>query len=362
MKSNKYLFRKKTKKINKTKKRKQRGGEPVTHTYPSDNEYGYSTYTGEWANEQPEGKGQMTFANGDKYIGEWRNGKRNGKGIMRDTKYNSVNIYNGEWKDDKKEGYGTKKYDVKRPEDLYFYIGEWKNDKENGRGKHIWANGDYFDTEWIDGFSSKKGILKMTLPGNTGKVYEGEVTNFDFDDWRKDLPNGKGKFSSPNFTYEGDFVNGDPNGIGKITTPYLTYDGEFANGRMTNGNGKMIYPDGTVYDGEFKNGRIVWKNDVDCENNAEIEDPISLEQIPTGSGFRLSTELLPNESVGRCYDVNNLVRIRDNISPLYRKPFTDLDRERIKAYKDSIGEPVGGKTRKTKKARKTYKKSRRLHK
>ena len=247
MKSNKYLFRKKTKKNNKIKKRKQRGGNPTTHTYPSDNEYGYSTYTGDWVNEQPEGKGQMIFTNGDKYIGEWRNGKRN----------------------------------------------------------------------------------------------------------------GKGKLSSPNFTYEGDFINGDPNGIGKITTPYLTYDGEFANGRMTNGNGKMIYPDGTVYDGEFKNGRIVWKNDVDCENNAEIEDPISLEQIPTGSGFRLSTELLPSESVGRCYDVNNLIRIRDNISPLYRKPFTDLDRERMKAYKASIGEPVGGKTRK---ARKTYKKSSRVHK
>jgi hypothetical protein len=355
MKSNKYLFRKKTKK---TKKRKQKGGEKTTHTYPPSNEYGYSIYTGDWVNEQPDGKGQMIFTNGDKYIGEWRNGRRNGKGMMRDTENNSVNIYNGEWKDDKKEGQGTKKYDANTPEELYFYIGEWKNDKENGRGKHIWANGDYFDTEWIDGFTTKKGILKRTLPGNTGRFYEGEVTNFDFDEWSRDLPNGKGKLSVPNFVYEGDFVNGTLSGYGKLTSRSLLYEGEFANGRMTNGNGKVTYPDGTFYEGELRNGGIIFKSDVDCENNPEIEDPISLEQIPTGVGFRLTAELLPNESVGRCYDVNNLIQIRDNKSPLYRKPFTDLDKERMKAYKASIEVPVGGKTRKTKKSRKT----KRVHK
>jgi hypothetical protein len=130
---------------------------------------------------------------------------------------------------------------------------------------------------------------------------------------------------------------------------------------MTNGKAKITFPDGTFYEGEFRNGGIVWKSDVDCENNPEIEDPISLEQIPTGRGFRLKAEILPNESIGRCYDVNNLIQIRENISPLYRKPFTHLDKERMKAYKAFIEQPVatGGKKKKT---RKTYKKSRRVYK
>ena len=44
------------------------------------------------------GKGIMSYADGDKYDGDWKDGKKNGKGIMS---YADGEKYDGDWKDDK---------------------------------------------------------------------------------------------------------------------------------------------------------------------------------------------------------------------------------------------------------------------
>ena len=319
MKSSKHLDKKKQ-----TVKRKQRGGDEKN--YPKGDVNNRISYTGNLKNGVPDGVGKMIYERSDQYYGNWKDGKKEGRGTMTYHNYNDPNImdiYNGEWKDDKKEGSGTMKYNTKYYEtlpDTFYYEGKWKNDKEHGKGINIWSNGDYYKTTWENGEADTRGILKMEL--ETGDIYEGEVHNYELGDWEPKLPNGKGK---------------------------------------------MIYTDGSVYDGEWENGvpqgleinDTVWKSDADCENNEEIEDPISLEKIPEGHGFRLEAEPLPNESNGRCYDAEMLMKVKDNISPLYRAPFTEFDKKRIKAYKISKNAPPstsGGKTKKSRKSRKSRKK------
>jgi hypothetical protein len=82
--------------------------------------------------------------------------------------------------------------------------------------------------------------------------------------------------------------------------------------------------------------------DMDCEGQ---EDPVSLEVIPQGRGFRL-------EADQKCYDANVIRQLMKNESPLTRAHFTEKDLQR----KQSIPFFQGGKrTRKLRKSRKTKK-------
>jgi uncharacterized protein YjbI with pentapeptide repeats len=97
----------------------------------------------------------------------------------------------------------------------------------------------------------------------------------------------------------------------------------------------------------------VWSQDEDCVGQ---DDPVSLEPIPAGRGFKLEAE-------NRCYDAATLSEMkrlqRPLIGPLTRIPFTDNDKRRVDDY---IRENLrGGKKRKTQKKRKT-KKSKRTNK
>ena len=298
------------------KTRKRKGG--AEKDYPAGDVNKRISYTGNLNNEGiPDGIGRMIYERTDSYNGQWKNGKKEGRGAMTYHNYydpNIMDIYDGEWKDDKKEGNGKMKYNTKYYEtlpDTFYYEGKWKNDLENGIGKRMWSNGDYYETTWNDGDAETVGILKMTL--DNGNIYEGEVHNYDLGDWDDKFPNG---------------------------------------------TGKMIYKNGTVYDGKWENGMqvddlLVWTSDSDCENNAEIEDPTSLEQIPMGRGFRVEAEYVPDENKGRCYDAEHLIQIKNGITPLTRAPFTELDKTRMTAYvRSKTALPLGGKNKKYRKTRK----------
>ena len=316
-KASKTKRNKKQKKTRRTLKRK--GG--AEKGYPEGDIHKRISYAGELKNGVPDGVGRMIYERADLYNGQWKNGKKEGRGTMTYHNYydnNIMDVYKGEWKDDKKEGKGKMTYNTKYYETLpetFYYEGKWKDDLENGIGKHMWANGDYYETEWRDGDAATDGKLRMTL--DNGDIYEGEVHNYELDDWTPELPNGKGK---------------------------------------------MIYADGSVYDGEWENGvpqglnDTVWKSDADCENNEEIEDPISLEKIPEGHGFRLEAEPMKVEiekedgtkeevAKGRCYDVDSLSKIKGNVTPLTRASFSETDKKRITAYK-RLPASSGGKSRK----------------
>lgn len=63
---------------------------------------GEDSYSGDFKNGYPEGKGKYVWKNGDWYDGEWKKGMRDGQGIMHLTTENSKDsVLDGFWKKDK---------------------------------------------------------------------------------------------------------------------------------------------------------------------------------------------------------------------------------------------------------------------
>ena len=81
--------------------------------------YCVGVYDGDWVNDKKEGKGIMTFNNGNKYEGMWDYDNMCGKGTMT---YANGNKYDGEWKNSHKHGNGIMTYANGNK-----YEGEWKN-------------------------------------------------------------------------------------------------------------------------------------------------------------------------------------------------------------------------------------------
>lgn len=93
-----------------------------------------------------------------------------------------------------------------------------------------------------------------------------------------------------------------------------------------------------------------WTQDEDCVGE---EDPVSMESIPAGRGFRLEAE-------NRCYDAATLANMKRTgnslIGPMTRIPFTEKDKKRINNYMNyDVSQITGGKKKKTRiiKRRKT---------
>ena len=62
------------------------------------------SYTGEYVDGKPDGKGQYTWANGATYIGDFIAGMKEGKGKWRSAKGPLCNSYEGEYQNDRKQG------------------------------------------------------------------------------------------------------------------------------------------------------------------------------------------------------------------------------------------------------------------
>ena len=107
---------KRRQKNNITKHRKKYNGE-------------HAIYDGELFHDKPNGKGIMTFDNGDRYEGVLKNALRNGKGMY---KYEN----------------GDK------------YEGNWKNGEKSGRGMYTYKNGKRYKGNWKNGHKSRKTTNK----------------------------------------------------------------------------------------------------------------------------------------------------------------------------------------------------------
>uniref|UniRef100_A0A6C0LKB1 Uncharacterized protein n=1 Tax=viral metagenome TaxID=1070528 RepID=A0A6C0LKB1_9ZZZZ len=149
-----------TKRIKRRKRKSaKRGGAVETKEYPD------GTYVGNIVDDKREGKGKMTYANGEVYDGEWVDDKRDignltypngavftgncgiekkeGRGRMQ---YENGDVYNGRWLNDKREGYGFMRY-VNGDS----YTGDWVNDKRQGHGlMEYFGRRDDFDGEWFN--------------------------------------------------------------------------------------------------------------------------------------------------------------------------------------------------------------------
>lgn len=117
-------------------------------------------YSGEWRGGFMDGKGILTYVNGDTYDGEWKDNMRNGKG---EYKFASGNIYNGDWKDDKKNGQGVYIWASGNT-----YKGGWKDDMMHGDGLYAFANGSVYEGHYIDG---KRHTGHYTYPDGLVEVW-----------------------------------------------------------------------------------------------------------------------------------------------------------------------------------------------
>lgn len=137
----------------------------VYHGYGSLKYFDGTHYNGEFWDGVIEGKGTCHYSNGNLYEGEFFKGKRDGKGVL---KYPNGSIYRGQFKYDKKEGRGQMKYS-----NGCIYVGEFKNDLFNGKG--IWkfpCGGQYEGA-----FSSNERIGRGIYKDHTGLELHGYFDN-----------------------------------------------------------------------------------------------------------------------------------------------------------------------------------------
>jgi hypothetical protein len=180
-------------------------------------------YSGEIKNGQPDGRGIITFPDGDKYEGELKNGRLSGQGTY--TFKNGMK-YVGQWKDSEMNGQGTKTWSNGDK-----YVGQWKGSKRNGKGTQTWSDGNKYEGEWKSGKKHGQG----TYTWSDGDKYVGQLKDGVF--------SGQGTYS---------FSNG------------MKYVGKFRNAKY-NGQGILTLSDGRKVIGEFRkdkpwNVKLFFKN------------------------------------------------------------------------------------------------------
>ncbi len=196
----------------------------------------YSTYEGKYFDDQRNGQGTHTYANGNKFVGEYKDGTRNGQGTYT---YANGNKFVGEYKDGEENGQGTYTYANGDK-----FVGEFKDGKENGQGTYIWADGDKFVGEFKDGKENGQG----TYIWADGDKFVGE-----FKDGKE---NGQGTFT---------WANGDEevaiykdNEIVKIITSTCPIScrtgcitGDCKGGSKEHTIGTYVYDNGDAYVGQW---------------------------------------------------------------------------------------------------------------
>ena len=134
-------------------------------------------YNGEFKNNLFEGEGEQVYENYENhkisYEGQFKHGKREGKGKLS---FDDGNYYEGEFKNDKFDGEGYFKFNDGRE-----YKGNWKENEMNGEGVFIWNENQKYEGEYKDSRREGHGIY-----------YFGENNYFE-GNWLNNSPHGEGK-------------------------------------------------------------------------------------------------------------------------------------------------------------------------
>ena len=122
-----------------------------TYIFPKDSEWAGDKHTGVYKDDERNGLGIYTHANGDIYIGEFKDGKKHGQGAYT---WANGEKYVGDWKDNFQHWQGIF---VGVGGDMY--VGDHKDDKRNGLGTYSYADGDIYVGEYKDGKRHGQGIF-----------------------------------------------------------------------------------------------------------------------------------------------------------------------------------------------------------
>ena len=124
------------------------------------------------------GKGLMTWPNGDRYDGEWKKGIMEGEGTY--TYANAGYSYTGQWKKGFIKGHGTFRFSNGNVMEgdwesmgtgtgyLLFadgtrYDGPFLNGAPQGQGIKVWANGDRYEGTFVQGHLAGQGTISISL-------------------------------------------------------------------------------------------------------------------------------------------------------------------------------------------------------
>ena len=139
------------------------------------------------------------------------------------------NNSNSEYEDNKKE---------------IFYHGEYnEQNQRDGVGKMIIQNNK--EKIFYHGIWHNDNLNEGYIYYEDGSVYKGDIKDY--------MRDGKGKYITNNYKYDGDWKEDQKGGDGSLTFKDGTkYIGEFKKDKF-NGKGKMEWKDGYYYDGNFMN-------------------------------------------------------------------------------------------------------------
>lgn len=165
------------------------------------------------------GKGILTYKNGDSYEGNFAGEHYNGQGIY---KWKDGDVYEGEFKNGERNGWGIMKYANGNKLEC-----SWKKGKSKGKGTVLLANGGVLEGKWAKDNLQTPVIINY----RNGDQYKGAVCQENF---KRD---GKGVLS---------YKNGD------------VYDGYWKNDKK-NGRGSLKYGHRLELVGEWKKGESVGK-------------------------------------------------------------------------------------------------------
>ncbi|KAL3516392.1 hypothetical protein ACH5RR_023294 [Cinchona calisaya] len=263
-------------------------------------------YTGQWADNCPNGNGKYLWSDGCMYVGEWVRGKTNGKGMFSwpsGATYEgqfkngymdgegtyigcSNDTYRGSWVVNMKNGRGIKNYTNGdhyegnwhrgRPDGQgryqwsngNQYIGQWRNGKMNGSGTMIWADGNRYDGCWEDGLPKGNGTYRWL----DGSFYVGV--------WSQDPKEMSGTYY-PSTSQVGQF-DWDPQEV------YLSY---LKDCRISRGEKISVFPSQKMVnwpcDGEFLQKQPIWKNSR--VNDARPRTASADERL-SGGGYSCGSE------------------------------------------------------------------------
>jgi len=123
--------------------------------------YACIIYKGNWHLDKKHGYGNLTYANGDFFVGTFKEDQQDGQGV-----YTAANgtIYTGSWQAGRKNGQFTITWPWGDE-----YIGTIKQDELNGPGIYSWFNGATFNGTFQNG-RTKDGILSYN-DGTIDKDY-----------------------------------------------------------------------------------------------------------------------------------------------------------------------------------------------
>jgi len=119
-----------------------------------------SFYEGHYENGIRQGQGRFVSFNGDLFQGEFQNNKAHGVGTL--YTYDSQTTYTGNFFNDKPHGKGKEEYS-----DGTFYLGDFREGRMTGKCKFIFKDGGVYKGDVVEGMACGKGQYTYKNPNKT---------------------------------------------------------------------------------------------------------------------------------------------------------------------------------------------------